>query len=132
MLRAYIGREFDRIEGGSARRELEEYLDGSRREREPDGAPEPEAAKASPPAPQRDPAIEEAYRVLNLKPTATLSELRAAYRKLSERSLPTNFPEGSEERKKAEQIHERVQNAYDLILPLLDPRLRRFRSLWLE
>ena len=85
-----------------------------------------------PPEPKKLTEVEEAYRVLNLEPKATLADLKRSFKTLSERSLPTNFPEGSEERKKAESIHARVQKAYDLLLPILDPRLRRFRSLWLE
>jgi hypothetical protein len=138
LLRAYIGREWDRIEGavGDARRELDDYLnhrsDYVPPQRDTTTAEEhkPEARKK-----QRDPqeeAIEEAYRVLKLEPQATLADLKRSFKTLSERSLPTNFPEGSEEQKKAEDIHQRVQDAYDLLLPILDPRLRRFRSLWID
>jgi hypothetical protein len=70
--------------------------------------------------------------VLKLEPQATLADLKRSFKTLSERSLPSNFPEGSEEQKKAEAIHQKVQDAYDLLLPILDPRLRRFRSLWIE
>ncbi|MDQ2986252.1 MAG: hypothetical protein M3R13_05960 [Armatimonadota bacterium] len=133
MLRAYIGREWDRIEGspGSARRELDDYLDATKRtpSTSPSERAEPARAKA---APKRGTEVEEAYRVLKLEPNATLADLKRSFKTLSERSLPANFPEGSEEQKKAQAIHERVQRAYDLILPILDPRLRRFRSLWLE
>lgn len=133
MLRAYIGREWDRIEsvGGDARRELDEYLDSTRR---------PTASKTdSEPAPvkrieavKEETEVERAYKILKLEPNATLADLKRSFKTLSERSLPTNFPEGSEEREKAQDIHERVQKAYDLLLPILDPRLRRFKSLWLE
>lgn len=82
--------------------------------------------------PKKETEVEEAYRVLKLETNATLPDLKRSFKTLSERSLPTNFPEGSEEQKKAQAIHERVQRAYDLILPILDPRLRRFKSLWLE
>lgn len=130
MLRAYIGREWDRIERGvgDARRELEEYLDPGNgypvKPQEPKAEPKPEAAVPDETA--------EAYRVLKLERTATLADLKRSYKTLSERSLPANFPEGSEERKQAEAIHARVQKAYDHLLPILDPRLRRFRSLWIE
>ena len=130
LLRAYIGREWDRIEGPSdARRELDDYLDSTRGRysESPQTIPEPKVAE-----PKKLTEVEEAYRVLNLDPKATLADLKRSFKTLSERSLPTNFPEGSEERKKAESIHDRVQKAYDLLLPILDPRLRRFKSLWLE
>jgi hypothetical protein len=131
LLRAYIGREWDRIErgAGDARRELDEYLDSGK------GRPAPEQErpvepKASPGAPLSE--TEEAYRVLKLDRSATLADLKQSHKTLSERSLPANFPEDSEERKQAEVIHARVQKAYDHLLPILDPRLRRFRSLWIE
>jgi hypothetical protein len=82
--------------------------------------------------PKKETEVEKAYKVLKLEPNATLADLKRSFKTLSERSLPTNFPEGSVEREKAEDIHQRAQQAYDLLLPILDPRLRRFKSLWLE
>ncbi|MGI8924361.1 MAG: hypothetical protein ACR2HJ_10055 [Fimbriimonadales bacterium] len=125
MLRSYIGREWERIEKIreiSARKELDEYLDPAAVENGPKPPPPP-------PPLQRDAKVAESYRVLGLKRDASLQQLKEAYAKLSERSLPTNFPEGSDERKKASNIHLLVQEAYDLLLPVLDPRLRRFQTL---
>ncbi len=132
MLRAYIGREWDRIEKapGAARRELDEYLDSAR-----GGSADPPQrteAVTTRTGQRKETDLDEAYRVLKLEKSATLADLKHAFKTLSERSLPTNFPDGSEEQEKAKAIHERVQRAYDLILPILDPRLRRFKSLWLE
>jgi hypothetical protein len=124
LLRAYIGREWERIEGVrevSARQELDDYLD------------RPESRTVSQPSAPSQPIpkdrVTESYQVLGLKRSASLADLKRAYTRLSERSLPTNFPEGSDERKKAAAIHLRVQEAYDTLLPILDPRLQRFRSL---
>ena len=138
LLRAYIGREWDRIESvaGDARRELDDYLNGREHRPAPNTGPEPESQpvrgtkQAEKSEEERE--IEEAYRVLNLEPQATLADLKRSFKVLSERSLPSNFPEESEEQKKAAVIHERVHMAYDLLLPILDPRLRRFKSLWIE
>ena len=134
MLRAYIGREWDRIEsvGGDARRELDEYLDSTKgRPVPPTTSPETATPVKSDPE-KKETEVEKAYKILKLEQNATLADLKRSFKTLSERSLPTNFPEGSEEREKAEDIHQRVQQAYDLLLPILDPRLRRFKSLWLE
>jgi len=130
LLRAYIGREWDRIESvpGAARRELDEYLDSTKGGSPPQRA-EPNVSKVEPAV---ETEVDEAYRVLKLEKSATLADLKHAFKTLSERSLPTNFPDGSDEQTKAAAIHERVQRAYDLILPILDPRLKRFKSLWLE
>lgn len=132
LLRAYINREWERLESvfrADAERELEESLNPAGRSR-PQQTPEP----TLPPKAQteEEKRIKEAYRVLGLNFDASLIELKRAYRRLSERSRPTNFPEGSEERKRAAQIHLKVQEAYDTLLPLLDARLRRFKSLDLD
>ncbi|MCH8274347.1 MAG: J domain-containing protein [Armatimonadetes bacterium] len=147
LLRAYIGREWQRIETvfeKDARRELDEYLhstppppppqafEAARREENMPPAASPPAPRVKSPAPPGTMTAATAHRVLNLEPNADLNDLRHAYKRLSERSLPSNFPEGSEERKKAADVHLRVQEAYDILLPRLDPRLRRFRSLDLD
>lgn len=125
LLRSYIGREWERIEKVreiSARKELQEYLDPS--------VQNPDASISKPPpVPAKDGKVAEAYKVLGLKSGAQLKEVKQAHAKLSERSLPANFAEGSEERKKAAKIHLLVQEAYDLLLPILDPRLKRFQTL---
>lgn len=131
LLRAYINREWQRIEDAfraDAERELEESLHPT----VPTEAPDPTAT-----APQKaETALEDevarAYRILGLPRDATLAELKRKYKRLSERSLPTNFPEGSEERKRAAKIHLMVQEAYDTLLPILDPRIRRFRNLKID
>src|SRR5687768_8548570 len=134
LLRAYIGREWDRIESVSAdaRRELDDYLNGHANRPQPRAEEHKQHAEPKAEVKKEETAVEEAYRVLKLEPQATLADLKRSFKTLSERSLPTNFPEGSEEQKKAAAIHDRVHKAYDLLLPILDPRLRRFKSLWLE
>ncbi|MER3412925.1 MAG: hypothetical protein C4341_01560 [Armatimonadota bacterium] len=133
LLRAYINREWERIESvfrADAERELEQSLN-------PTAAPEPsqttdQPSLQEPGATEEQRRYEEAYRVLGLSRDASLTDLRRAYRRLSERSRPTHFPEGSEERKRAARIHLKVQEAYDTLLPVLDARLRRFKSLDLD
>lgn len=126
LLRAYIGREWERIEkitSKDARKELDDYLEHRTLATPKEELPAKVEDKIA------HDRIAEAYKVLGLSRDATLHEMKRAYARLSERSLPTNFPEGSEERKQAAQIHLRVQEAYDMLLPILDPRLKRFQSL---
>ncbi|MCW5946216.1 MAG: J domain-containing protein [Fimbriimonadales bacterium] len=136
LLRAYIGHHWERLENifeADARKELNEYLRGPQIPSEPPPVPDdakPSADVADDPTKPMDVAT--AYKVLDLSPDATLSDLKAAYNRLFERSLPTNFPEGSEERRKAAAVHLRVQEAYEVLLPRLDARLKRFRSLDIE
>ncbi len=132
-MKAYLNRESERVDDvleSSAAKELEDFL-------KPGGAAQQKSKKTS--ATSSSPLVEKqdfremdeatAYRVLNLSPNCTLSELKAAYKRLSERSLPSHFPEDSEERKLAAKLHLRVQQAYDILLPKHDKRLKRFRSL---
>ncbi|KAA0225032.1 hypothetical protein FCG40_10220 [Fimbriimonadia bacterium ATM] len=137
LLRAYVGREWERIESvfeRDARKELDDYLKAGKPTDTVPPPPPPSPARHRTPAEQakEESRIERAYKVLNLSPGASLQDLKRAYKRLSERSLPTNFPEGTEERRKAAEVHLKVQEAYDTLLPLLDQRLRRFQSLDLD
>lgn len=137
LLRAYVGREWERIESvfeRDARRELDDYLKAGKPKSAVPQSPPPSSSHAHTSSDQsrEESRIERAYRVLNLAREASLQDLKRAYKRLSERSLPTNFPEGSEERRKAAEVHLKVQEAYDTLLPLLDQRLRRFQSLDLD
>jgi DnaJ-class molecular chaperone len=133
LLRAYINREWDRLESvfrADAERELEESLTTTTAPASPQTSDHSERADEETSGEER--RLEEAYRVLGLSRDASLTDLKRAYKRLSERSRPANFPEGSEERKRAARIHLKVQEAYDTLLPLLDARLRRFKSLDLD
>lgn len=133
LLRAYVGREWERIETvyeRSARTELNDFLDHQ---------PTPPAFSKKNEEPEATPSAQDmgmteavAMRVLNLHPNSTLADLQREYKRLSERSLPTNFPEGSEERHKAAQVHLKVQEAYDVLLPKFDVRVKRFQTLDLD
>jgi DnaJ-class molecular chaperone len=131
LLRAYINREWERIEDAfraDAERELEESLHPTLS----NAPPQPATQETPQPKAQQEDEVARAYRILGLPRDATLAELKRKYRRLSERSLPTQFPEGSEERRRAAKIHLMVQEAYDTLLPILDPRIRRFRNLDLD
>lgn len=123
ILRAYIGREWERIESiteASAREELNSYLNNEPK------SPPPTPAKQNLDGPLD---LATAYKVLNLTKDANVEDLKRAYNRLSERSKPENFPEGSDERKQAARVHLRVQEAYDLLLPKLDQTRQRFSNL---
>lgn len=135
LLRAYIGHHWERLEGlfeAEARKELNDYLKGPQLPDEPPPIPDAAHVRASDDDPTKPMDVATAHKVLDLSPDATLAELKRTYKRLFERSLPANFPEGSEERKKAAIVHLRVQEAYQVLLPRLDSRLKRFRSLEIE
>lgn len=133
LLRAYINREWERLESvfrADAERELEESLSPTAVPAPPQTSDQSERTDVE--TSEQERRLQEAYRVLGLSRDASLTDLKRAYRRLSERSRPTNFPDGSEERKRAARIHLKVQEAYDTLLPVLDARMRRFKSLDLD
>jgi hypothetical protein len=135
LLRAYIGHHWERLEDlfeADARKELNDYLKGPQLPDTPPPIPGDAPVRATDDDLTKPMSVATAYKVLDLSPDATLAELKATYKRLFERSLPTNFPEASEERKKAAIVHLRVQEAYEVLLPRLDTRLKRFSSLEIE
>jgi DnaJ-domain-containing protein 1 len=57
-------------------------------------------------------ALAGAYRVLDVPPGSDLQTVQVAYRELQKKADPTRFPEGSKDRKLAEDILRRVNAAY--------------------
>lgn len=133
----------------NARRELEDYL-------EPGGStgvnlpPETALPPADAPAAASEtrtmqPSVEQGtiksnapqmpsdllahFRLLGIPPNADIRQAQEAYKQLMERANPERFPEGSEERRRAEQICQRIQQAYDAVRQYLDPTSARFDRL---
>ncbi len=69
------------------------------------------------------------FRLLGIPPNSDLRQVREAYQRLMERANPHRFPEGSDERRRAEQICQRIQQAYDAVRQHLDPTSARFDRL---
>ncbi|GBC95089.1 hypothetical protein HRbin16_00876 [bacterium HR16] len=124
----------------NARRELEDYLEpgsGIDVHLPPETAP-PQARSTQPPleqgratssAPPMSSDILAHFRLLGIPPNADLHQAQEAYKRLMERAKPGRFPEGSEERQRAEQICQRIQQAYDAVRQYLDPTSARFDRL---
>jgi len=83
---------------------------------------------AVPPQPAVSP-LSVHYRVLGLEEGADLQAVEAAFSRLAARCLPARFPEGSAERKTAEEIYLRVETAYTALREQLDPTAGRFDKL---
>ncbi|MCS7208774.1 MAG: J domain-containing protein [Fimbriimonadales bacterium] len=81
------------------------------------------------PKPPAETELSRAYRMLGLPDQADLATVRRAYRELIARSDPARFPENSPERTKAEQIRQRIEQAYQTLLLHLDHSAQRFRNL---
>lgn len=122
ILRSYVGREYERIQGverHSASEELQKALDSF-----------PEAKKKEP-APPVDPKAH-ARDLLGVSAEATFADIQKAFKRLSSRSNPKNFPEGSPEAAKAEEIHRKVHWAFNTLADGVDNTERRFRSLEID
>lgn len=130
LLRGYIGREYERIQGvdfDGASQELKEAFQNPMK---------PGDASPQPPQPrvQATPADRraQACAVLGVSSKAEFGEIRTAFERLNRRSDPANFPPGSEEGKQAGQIQRRVQDAYRILADQADATEVRFKSLEIE
>jgi DnaJ-domain-containing protein 1 len=126
-MKAHWGELVERVEQvireeaaeSAAAQELQDALDPT----------QPLPARPAPPANAQESAVSRAYRVLGLPDGADLATVRHVYRALIARSDPNRFPEHSPERAKAEQIRQRIEQAYQTLLLHLDPVAQRFRNL---
>jgi hypothetical protein len=121
-MRAYVGREWERI-GGIERAAAEMELYGSLDRTSP-------RREASPPEPADPIAL--ARRVLGVPADADFGTIRKAYERIHKRSNPENFPEGSPEREQAAKIHEMVGKAYRILSAETDETEKRFRTLEID
>jgi len=130
LLRGYIGREYDRIQGidfDGAAKELKEAFQNPMKPGETPVAP-PAARPRVSAADRHD----QACTVLGVPKDADFSGIRTAYERLNRRSDPTNFPKGSAEALQAGLIQRRVQDAYRLLADQADATEVRFKSLEIE
>lgn len=130
LLRAYVNREWDRIkswERADALKELDKRHD----------APQDDPAPADPEktvlyVPEGTTHKQAAAHVLGVKEDATFQEIRFAFVKLSKRSDPANFPEGSDEQKQARDVYKKVHWAYRTLTEHMSDSEKRFGSLEIE
>lgn len=129
ILRSYIGREWERIQGVEwlqAERELESPPSSGQLGADPRGE------TFSEPTHTTESSQTRARRILGLPDTCTFEEVRKAYVRLKKRCDAANFPAGSEEARRAEDIRVRIEWAYHMLSEGVDIAEQRFRSLELE
>lgn len=132
LMKAYLNHHWERI---SALIQEEEQEAQARQQalRELENLPtSPHSPPPPPPEQDRNSEISRAYRTLGLEVGASLSVVRRTYQELARRANPERFPEGSVERARAEQIHARIERAYQTLLLHLDHSSARFRNLDLD
>ena len=136
LLRAYVNHEWDRIRGvvdeaysrSAAEAELNDAL--NRGQVSPTArVPETIAATSRPTAKGAEDPLEVHYKVLGLTAGADFALVRHAYERLSHRSDPSRFSEGSEEAARATEVRKRVEDAYHALRRALDPSAARFSDL---
>lgn len=126
LLRGYINREWDRIQGVEeldAQRELDQRLPS-------DPSSNRQAHEREEFAPE-DPMLR-ARQILGVKETDDYETVRKSFERLNKRSDPANFPPGSEEARRAKQIHDRVLWAYQKLSENVGTTEKRFRNLELD
>lgn len=134
LIKAQLNDLWERVEALTREEEMElaarqtaqqELRDALQLSRADITTPTPAAA----PKPPAETELSRAYRMLGLPDQADLATVRRAYRELFARSDPSRFPENSPERAKAEQIRQRIEQAYQTLLLHLDHSAQRFRNL---
>lgn len=129
LLRAYVGREWDRIkswERQNALEELEQTLPGSKAETGevseklvvyvPEGTTHEEAAR----------------QILGVAKDAPFVEVRKTYERLSKRADPARFVEGSPEQRQANEIQRKIHWAYKILTEHTSDAEKRFGSLEID
>lgn len=132
LLQAYVGREWDRIKNWERLDALRELDD-----------PKPPTLRHAPEqieTPERTVVYvtegttkEEAARhILGIEEDAEFRDIRHAFVKLSRRSDPSNFGQGSAEHKKAVDVYKKVHWAYRTLTEGMSASEKRFGSLEID
>lgn len=126
LLRGYVHTEWERIKG----------VERSDAERELDAATAAAKASGGSPASVHQAVSESrkqrACRLLGVAPDATFEQVRKQYERLSGRSEPSKFPEGSAARAEAAEIQKSATWAYQVLSEDVDSTEKRFRTLEIE
>lgn len=127
LLRGYIGREYERIQGLDRTDAAAELAAAMSQKANP-----PEA-KVTPQSPT-DPAdrAARARAVLGVSSAADFREVQTAFTRLNKRSDPAKFPADSPEAQQASIIQRRIQQAYRILTEKMDATEVRFQSLEIE
>ncbi|MBX3096544.1 MAG: hypothetical protein KF812_06760 [Fimbriimonadaceae bacterium] len=128
VLRAYVGREWERVKDLDRKLALEELEQAS-----PSSTPR---VPTDPPT-TKNPLSEEeleaqARKILGVELEDDFSIVRRQFDRLNERSKPENFPDNSPEREVAKQLHARVKWAFTYLSRNVSETTRRFGSLEID
>lgn len=127
ILRGYINREWDRIQGVD-RMSAENELNASLQPGQNYDKPQTISPNNMPPEDKQA----RARNLLGVTESDTFNDIRKKFEKLVRRSAPENFPTGSDEARQAAEIQKKVTWAYQVLTEGIDTTEKRFRSLELE
>ena len=132
LLQAYVGREWDRIKNWErldALRELDDPKPKFRHEA-PEQIETPERTVVY--VTEGTTKEEAARHILGIEKGAEFREIRHAFVKLSRRSDPSNFGQGSAEQKKALDVYKKVDWSYRTLTEGMSASEKRFGSLEID
>lgn len=128
VLRAYVGREWERVKDLDRKLAFEELDRASN-----PSAPAIPAESATGGNPLSEAELEaQACKILGVETGEEFSVIRRQFDRLNERSKPDNFPENSPEREVARQLHARVKWAFLYLSRNVSETTRRFGSLEID
>ena len=136
LLRGYVNREWERVKGIDmidALRELDAPLTDKQAEMKEKASGSTGQPKVQMPKEGEEENYEATARtILNVHANATFREIRHSFEKISRRSQPENFEEGSEEAKHAQVVLRRATWAYNFLTKNVSSSEKRFKSLEFE
>lgn len=137
LLRGYVNREWDRIKGLEmldALKELDSPLtDKQAKILEKEGGGRDSSGSLDAETADGEGNYDVTARlILGVHANATFKEIRHAFEKISRRSQPEQFAEGSEEAEHAQQLLRRATWAYHFLTKDMSATDKRFQSLELE
>lgn len=127
LLRAYVNREWDRLKSWEREEAIRELEDDKPAPKKPE-----DSERTVIYVPEGTTHEEAACTILGIKKGAAFTEIRHAFVKLSRRSDPGNFPDGSEEQTQAKDVHRKVHWAYRTLTDKMSDSEKRFGSLEID
>lgn len=130
ILRSYIGREWERIQGVErdlAEAELRDAMSAPGTRSGMSEEFEVKTVHTNDMSPEERQAT--ARRLLGVEPNSPFEDVRKAFDRLNRRADPGRFPAGSAEQKQAAEIRRRVHWAYQVLTEGIDTTEKRFKSL---
>lgn len=129
LMRAYVGREWDRIKSWERQDALQELEDNAT-------PPQVEAVEQPEKTviyiPKGSSPEEAASHILGVQKNAPFIEVRKAFERLSKRADPERFVENSPEKIQAIDIQKKIHWAYRILTENTSPTEKRFGSLEIE